>query len=78
MQSQQILELFKQVKINLPLLEVIEHVPSYAKFIKDLCTFKRRISVKKGAFLASQVSAIIRNELPPNPKDPGKIGRAHV
>ena len=60
-----------QVKINLPLLEVIKQVPSYAKFLKDLCTFKRRTSVKKGAFLASQVSAIIRNELPPKFNDPG-------
>ena len=46
-QSQQFLELFKQVKINLPLLEVIKHMPLYAKFIKDLCTFKRQTSVKK-------------------------------
>ena len=52
-QSQQFLELFKQVKINLPLLEVIKHVPSYTKFIKDLCTFKKRTSVNNGAFLAS-------------------------
>ena len=70
-QSQQFLELFKQVKINLPLLEVFKQVPTYVKFIKDLCTFKRRTSVKKGVFLASQVSAIIRNELPPKLKDPG-------
>ena len=71
-QSQQFLELFKQVKINLPLLEAIKQVPAYAKFLKDLCTFnKRRTNVKKGAFLASQVSAIIRNELPPKLKDPG-------
>ena len=47
-------------------------MPVYAKFIKDLCTFnKRRTNVKKGAFLTSQVSAIIRNELPPKLKDPG-------
>ena len=29
------------------------------------------MSVKKGAFLASQVRAIIRNKLPPKLKDPG-------
>ena len=68
--SQQFLEFFKQVKINLPLLEMIKHVPSYAKFIKDLCTFKKRTSVRKGTFLSSKVSAIIRNELSPKFKDP--------
>ena len=59
------------MKINLPLVEVIKQVPSYDKFLKDLYTFKRRTIVKKGAFLASQVSVIIRNELPPKFKDPG-------
>ena len=62
----------KQGEIYLDLLEVIKQVPAYAKFIKDLCTFnKRRTNAKKCAFLASQVSAIIRNELPPKLKDPG-------
>ena len=72
-QSQQFLELFKQVKINLPLLKVNKQVPAYAKFIKDLCTFKRWTSVKKWAFLASQVSVIIRNEFPLKLKDPGTL-----
>ena len=59
------------MKINLPFLEVIKQVLSYAKFLKDLYTFKKRMSVKKAAFLASQVSVIIRNELPFKFKDPG-------
>ena len=40
--SQEILELFKQVKINLQLLEAINRVPAYGKFLKDLCTVKRK------------------------------------
>ena len=36
----EMLELFKQVQINLPLLDTIKQVPSYAKFLKDLCTQK--------------------------------------
>ena len=31
-------EIFRQVKINLPLLDEIKQVPAYAKFLKDLCT----------------------------------------
>ena len=61
------------MKINLPLLEVIKQVPYYAKFLKDLCTFKKGTSVKKGAFLASQVSVIISIELPLKFKDPGTL-----
>jgi hypothetical protein len=38
--NQDVLEVFKQVKINIPLLDVIKQIPSYAKFLKDLCTVK--------------------------------------
>jgi len=46
----EIFETFKQVRINIPLLEAIKQVPSYAKFLKDLCTVKRKLNVKKKAF----------------------------
>jgi len=38
---QDIMEVFKQVKINLPLLNAIKQVPTYAKSLKGLCTHKR-------------------------------------
>jgi len=57
--NSEIFEIFKQVKINIPLLNAIKQVPSYAKFLKDLCTVKRKLNVKKKAFLAEQVSAIL-------------------
>ncbi|KAF5802020.1 putative transcription factor interactor and regulator CCHC(Zn) family [Helianthus annuus] len=40
-QQEELLEIFKQVKIILPLLDAIKQVPSYAKYLKDLCTQKR-------------------------------------
>ncbi|XP_059658673.1 uncharacterized protein LOC132305002 [Cornus florida] len=36
------MEVFKQVKINIPLLDAIHQIPPYAKFMKDLCTQKRK------------------------------------
>ena len=38
---EKITEIFKQVKINVPLLDAIEQVPAYAKFLKGLCVKKR-------------------------------------
>ena len=35
-----ILEVLRQVKVNIPLLDMIKQVPTYAKFLKDLCTVK--------------------------------------
>ena len=67
----EIYELFKQVKLNIPLLDVIKQIPSYAKFLKDLCTVKRKLGVNKEAFMTEQSTSLIRNNLPPKYKDPG-------
>ena len=45
--TSEFLELFEQVKINIPLLDAIKQVPAYSKFLKDLCTVKRKHNVKK-------------------------------
>ncbi|XP_052308537.1 uncharacterized protein LOC127905253 [Populus trichocarpa] len=69
--NSEIYELFKQVKVNIPLLDAIKQVPSYAKFLKDLCTVKRRLNVKERVFLTEHASAIIQFKTPPKYKDPG-------
>jgi hypothetical protein len=46
----EIFETFKQVRINIPLLDAIKHVPSYAKILKDLCTVKRTECEKESLF----------------------------
>ena len=66
-----ILEVFRQVKVNIPLLDIIKQVPTYAKFLKDLCTVKRGLNVEKKSFLTEQVSAIIQCKTPVKYKDPG-------
>ena len=67
----EIYELFKQVKLNIPLLDAIKQIPSYAKFLKDLCTVKRKLGVSKEAFMTKQSTSLIRNNFPPKYKDPG-------
>ena len=46
-----ILEVLRQVKVNIPLLDIIKQVPAYAKFLKDLCTIKKGLGIEKKAFL---------------------------
>ncbi|MBE2321322.1 retroviral-like aspartic protease, partial [Solirubrobacter sp. CPCC 204708] len=85
----EIFELFKQVKVNIPLLDAIKQVPSYAKFLKDLCTAKRKLDVHKEVFMTEQSTSLLQNTLPRKYKDPGtptieisignsKVGRALV
>ncbi|CAN6583797.1 unnamed protein product [Malus baccata var. baccata] len=42
-----ILETFRKMQVNIPLLDAIKQVPRYAKFLKELCTTRRRISNKE-------------------------------
>ena len=65
------LEVLRQVKVNIPLLDMIKQVPTYAKILKDLCTVKRGLNVDKKAFLTDQVNAIIQCKTPVKYKDPG-------
>jgi hypothetical protein len=56
---QDMLEIFKQVKINIPLLNGIKQIPSYSKFLKDMSTQKRKTK-----------SHTLRHSIPPKFKDP--------
>ena len=67
----EILEVLRQVKVNILLLDMIKQVPTYAKFLKDLCTIKRGLNVNKKAFLIEQVSVIIQCKSPVKYKDSG-------
>ena len=50
---------------------MIKQVPTYTKFLKDLCTVKRGLNVDKKVFLTEQVSGIIQYKTLINYKDPG-------
>ncbi|KAD4586290.1 hypothetical protein E3N88_23891 [Mikania micrantha] len=70
-QQDEMWEVFKQVKINPPLLDAIKQVPAYAKYLKDLCTQKRQHKLPKKLDVNVQVSAILSGSLPPKLEDPG-------
>ena len=57
--------------MNIPLLDMIKQVPTYAKFLKDLCTIKKGLGINKKAFLTEQVSSIIQSRTLLKYKDPG-------
>ncbi|CAN6692431.1 unnamed protein product [Malus baccata var. baccata] len=42
-----ILETFRKVQVNIPLLDAIKQVPRYVKFLKELCITRKRMSTKK-------------------------------
>ncbi|CAN6554875.1 unnamed protein product [Malus baccata var. baccata] len=68
-----ILETFRKVQVNIPLLDAIKQVLRYAKFLKELCTMRKRMSTKEVVKVGENVSAILQRKLPPKCKDPGSF-----
>ncbi|CAN6677958.1 unnamed protein product [Malus baccata var. baccata] len=68
-----ILETFRKVQVNRPLLDAIKQVPRYAKFLKELCTTRKRISSKEVVKVSENVSAVLQSKLPTKCKDPGSF-----
>jgi len=62
-----LLDTFKKVEINIPLLDAIKQISKYAKFMKELCTYKR--SLRK--IDVQIVSTLTQSHLPPKCNDPG-------
>ncbi|XP_031276919.1 uncharacterized protein LOC116135362 [Pistacia vera] len=72
-EEKEILKTFRKVEVNIPLLDAIKQVPRYAKFLKELCTNKRKLKGNEKISLGENVSAILQKKLPPKCKDPGVI-----
>ncbi|XP_070682385.1 uncharacterized protein [Malus domestica] len=62
-----------KVQINLPLIDAIKNIPSYAKFLKDVCTKKKKLVDFEKVILTEQCSAVLLHKLPPKKKDPGSF-----
>jgi len=70
MHMEKILEMFNQVKVNVPFLDAIQQVPAYAKFLKDMFTKKRKMNVPKKVFLETNISELLSGHIPVKYKDP--------
>nr|XP_028952762.1 uncharacterized protein LOC114822524 [Malus domestica] len=74
--DQQCIEFMKmlaKVQINLPLLDAIKQIPSYAKFLKELCSKKKKFLEYEKVILTEQCSVVLLHKLPPKKKDPGSF-----
>ena len=72
-QFSKFLEIFKKLSINIPFVEALAQMPSYAKFLKEILTNKRKIEEHGTVMLTQECSAILQNKLPPKMKDPGSF-----
>ncbi|XP_027064887.1 uncharacterized protein [Coffea arabica] len=68
--EKEILEMFRKVTINIPLLDTIKHVPKYPKCLKNLCVNKKKLRGDEYIMVGENVSTILQRKLPPKCGNP--------
>lgn len=69
-QFENFLEVFKQLRINIPFADALVQILAYAKFLKEIMSKKRTLEDYKTIALTEECSAMIQKKLPPKLRDP--------
>nr|GEV84275.1 reverse transcriptase domain-containing protein [Tanacetum cinerariifolium] len=59
------IDMIKEVRINVPLVNVLPDIPNYRKFLKDIVSKKSKMEKISAAFLNEECSTTVQNKLPP-------------
>lgn len=58
------MDIFRNVTVNIPLLDMIKKIPKYAKLLKDLCTHKRRLKGNDRVNMVRNFATFIQPKAP--------------
>ncbi|XP_058008190.1 uncharacterized protein LOC131182862 [Hevea brasiliensis] len=72
-QFEKFLKVLKKLYINIPFTDAIFQMPSYAKFLKEILSNKKKLEDYETVALTEECNAILHNKLPPKLKDPGSF-----
>ena len=70
--------------MNVPLLDAIQQVPAYAKFLKDMCAKNSKTNVPQKVFLVTNISKLLSSPITVKykdlgcPKISGTIGQTEI
>ncbi|KAL0445897.1 UNVERIFIED_CONTAM: hypothetical protein Slati_1717600 [Sesamum latifolium] len=65
------LEILKKIHVNILLIDALSQMPSYAKFLKEVISNKRKWENGETVKLNEECSTILQNKLPPKLRTPG-------
>ncbi|XP_075112113.1 uncharacterized protein LOC142182091 [Nicotiana tabacum] len=63
----------QQIHINIPFTDALLQMPSYAKFLKEILSSKRKLEEVSVVMLTEKCSAILQNKLSQKLGDPGSF-----
>ncbi|XP_050891022.1 uncharacterized protein LOC127096504 [Lathyrus oleraceus] len=72
-QFNKFMEILKQLHINIPLINVIQQIPNYSKFMKDVLTKRNRVGEFAIVALTQECNQLVLGTRPPKLKDPGSF-----
>ena len=72
-QYSKFLDMFRSLHINVPFADMLEQMPKYAKFLKDILSNKRKLKAFETVLLTEESSAILQKKLPQKLDDPGSF-----
>ncbi|XP_022868716.1 uncharacterized protein LOC111388260 [Olea europaea var. sylvestris] len=72
-QAENLLEILKKLRINIPFICKILQIPNYFKFLKEMLTKKRKLPKHETVTLSEGCNAILQHKLPPKIKDLGNF-----
>ena len=63
-QFDKFLDIFKKLHINIPFAEMLEQMPKYVKFMKEILSKKRRLGDYESVMLNEECSAVLQRKFP--------------
>jgi len=73
LQFRKFLKVLKKLYINIPFTEALSQMPSYAKFLKEILSNKRKLEEYKTTVLTEERSVVIQNKLPAKLRNHGSF-----
>ncbi|XP_060190586.1 uncharacterized protein LOC132619822 [Lycium barbarum] len=70
---EKVMQQSERVHINIPLVELLQEVSKYAKYIKDIVANKRHWTKFETVALTKECNSRVRSKIPPKLKDPGRF-----
>lgn len=67
------IDTFKESHINLPLLDILQSMPKYAKYLRDMVVKKVKVQDVGAITLTKECCAIMTQKIPKKLKDQGKF-----
>ncbi|XP_022157944.1 uncharacterized protein LOC111024544 [Momordica charantia] len=73
MQFKKFLDVLKQLHVNIPLVEVLEQMPNYVRFLKEILTKKRKLGEYETVAMTKACNNILTSKILAKMKDLGSF-----